>query len=136
MRFARLIAAAMLAIALTASAGCNYATGVNRQEMRKLVHNDITQVMNDIARAEESSPTIGLSSNPFTYAEISPALDRLVARGKPALDAIADEIESSAEDGLREYLLAIAGHRIMGEVKVDESWSTGKGWARYYRARK
>ena len=135
MRFAHLIAIAMLAIALTC-VGCNNATGVNRQEMRKLVHNDITQVMGDIARAEESSPTIGLSSNPFTYAEISPALGRLVVRGKPALDAIADEIESSEEDGLREYLLAIAGHRIMGEVKPDEFWSTGKGWARYYRAQK
>jgi len=136
MRFAHLITVAMLAIAVAASAGCSNATGVSQQEMRKLVQGDITQVMNDISRAEESSPTIGLSSNPFTYAEISPALDRLVARGKPALDAIADEVESSADDGLREYLLAIAGQRIMDEVKPDGLWSTGKGWARYYRAQK
>ena len=135
MRLIRLVVITLLSIALTSSVGCTSKTaGVDREDMRAQVQSDIAQVMNDIAAAEKSNPEIALSSNPFTYAGISPALDRLVARGEPALESIAEEIEDSRENGLREYLLAIAGQRIMGAVKTDGTWSTAKEWARYYRA--
>jgi hypothetical protein len=103
--------------------------------MRALVHSDISHVMSDIDAAGKTDPGIMMSSNPFTYTRVSPYFARLVARGEPALDAIAEEIEASPEDGLREYLLAIAGQTIAGDIKRDASWSTGKGWALYYRSR-
>ncbi len=136
MKLSRVVAITLLSVALTSSAGCASNAPVDRDEMRAQVRRDIAQVMSDIARAEEASPAIALSSNPFTYAEISPALDWLVARGEPALESIAEEIEGSPENGLREYLLAIAGQRIMGVAKTDGAWSTPKEWARYYRTNK
>jgi hypothetical protein len=137
MRLIRIIVITLLAVALMTSAGCtNAAQPVDREEMRAHVRSDIAQVMSDIAAAEKTNPAIAMSSNPFTYAEISPALDRLVARGKPALESIAVEIEDSPENGLREYLLAIAGQRIMGAEKTIGTWSTAKEWARYYRTSK
>ena len=137
MKLNRIIAITLLSIAIATSAGCaNTAPPGDRAEMQSQVRNDIAQVMSDIATAEKANPAIALSSNPFTYAEISPALDRLVARGEPALDSIAEEIEESPENGLREYLLAIAGQRIMGADKTIGTWSTAKEWARYYRTSK
>jgi len=133
----RIVAIALLSVALMTSAGCTSTPPpVNREEMRAQVRSDIAQVMSDIAAAEKANPAIALSSNPFTYAEISPALDRLVARGEPALESIAEEIEDSPENGLREYLMAIAGQRIMGAEKTPGTWSTAKEWARYYRTSK
>jgi hypothetical protein len=133
-RLIRLIVTVLLSIALVSSLGCvNTAPEVDREEMRAYVRSDIAQVMSDIGAAEKANPEIALSSNPFTYAKISPALDRLVARGEPALESIAEEIEDSPENGLREYLLAIAGQRIMGAEKTVGTWSTAKEWAQYYR---
>jgi hypothetical protein len=135
MRLTRIVAVTLLLALLTTSAACASNTAVDAEKMRANVRGDIAEVMTDIA-AEEADPSIGLSSNPFTYAEKSPALDRLVARGKPALESVVSEIEDSPESGLREYLLAIAGQRILGGEKIKGAWSTGKEWAGYYRANK
>jgi len=99
------------------------------KEMRAAVRGDITQVMADIKAAE-----VGASSNPYDYVGISPAFELLIARGQPALDAIASEIETSPDNGLREYLLAIAGSRINGESESQKTWSDGKMWAASYRS--
>jgi hypothetical protein len=136
MRLTRIVAVTLLLALLTTSAACASNTTVDAEKMRANVRGDIAQVMTDIAAAEEADPSIALSSNPFTYAEKSPALDRLVARGTPALESVVSEIEDSPENGLREYLLAIAGQRILGGEKIKGAWSTGKEWAGYYRANK
>lgn len=136
MRLSRVIVGTLLAAVLTTSAGCGSTTAISGEEMRANVQSDIAQVMSDIATAETADPAIATSSNPFTYAEISPALDRMVARGELALEPIAEEIEDSPENGLREYLLAIAGQEILGTEKINGAWATGKEWASYYRANK
>jgi len=75
-----------------------------------------------------------MSSNPYDYVGISPAFERLVGRGEPALEATASEIEASKENGLREYLLAIARQRILGGDEPNQAWATGKEWAALYRS--
>ena len=98
--------------------------------MRALVRADISQVMADIER----DPKSGASSNPWDYVGVSPAFARLVERGEPALEAIAAEIEDSKENGLREYLLAMAGNGILGEKRQYKYWDNAKGWVALYRA--
>lgn len=136
MGLGRIITGTLLLAVLTTSVGCASSTAVDAEQMRANVRGDIAQVMTDIASAEKADPAVALSSNPFTYAEMSPALDRLVARGEPALESVVSEIEGSPENGLREYLLALAGQRILGGEKIKGAWSTGKEWAGYYRANK
>ncbi len=106
-------------------------TDAEQAEIREAVKEDAQQIVSDIDEAMISDPRIGLSSNPYDYVGISPAFERLVERGRPALDAIASEIEDSPDDGLREYLLAIAGGRILGERGSSD---TGKAWAAWYRS--
>jgi hypothetical protein len=130
------MAAVIVLIALGGGiAACTPSAKSADPQMRKLVQADIAQVMRDIDRAAETSPGIGTSSNPFTYVGISPALPRLVSRGTPALEPIAAEIEASKEDGLREYLLAIAGQQILDLPAQDSLVASGKEWARWYRSR-
>jgi len=109
--------------------------------MRKAVHADIARIMADIDAAEKRGDVVdgvavGLSSNPYDYVGISPVFVQLVALGKPALPAIAAEIESSKDNGLREYLLAAAGAQIAGDVPGSgaQTWESGKEWARQFRA--
>jgi hypothetical protein len=109
--------------------------------MRKAVHADIARVMADIDAAEKRGDLIdgvavGASSNPYDYVGVSPMFVQLVALGKPALPAIAAEIEAGSDNGLREYLLAAAGAQIGGDVPGNgaQTWESGKEWARQYRA--
>lgn len=125
--------AAMVAVVMCVG-GCQ-SKAAQDAYMRQLVRSDISQVMSDIHKAEANDPNIATSSSAWDYVGISPAFGRLVARGRPALDAIASEIEQSDEDGLRECLLAIAGQSIMGAKGTGAvSWSTGKEWAANYRS--
>jgi hypothetical protein len=124
-----------LTAVLAPAAGCARPPTPTKAQMRAAVHADATQMMADIDAAEARGSGVGLSSNPFSYAEVSPAWGRLVGRGKPALNSIVAEIESSREDGLREYLLALAGQSILGEQQPSSGVSSGKGWARAYRSR-
>jgi hypothetical protein len=114
--------------------GCTAAQTPSSEQMRAVVQADIAQVMADIDAAIKDGSPVGLSSNPFDYVGISPAFGRLIERGEPALEAIATEIESSPENGLREYLLAMAGNGILGDQERYKYWDTGKGWAALYRS--
>jgi len=108
--------------------------------LRQTVHADIGRIMADIKAAEQRGDVVdgvrvGVSSNPYDYVGVSPLYVKLVALGKPALPAIAAEIEASDQNGLREYLLAAAGAQISGDTPGSggQSWEDGKEWARQYR---
>ena len=105
------------------------------------MHADAARMMADIKAAEDRGDVIdgtpvGESSNPYDYVGVSPVFVKIVALGKPALPAIAAEILASKDDGLREYLLAAAGAQISGDTpgSGDQTWSSGKEWAKQYLA--
>jgi len=132
MRHARLVRYALivsLSIVMVL-AGCAKTQPTPGDAMRESVRADIEQVMADIA----ADPTVGASSNPWDYIGVSPAFPRLIERGEPALEAIACEIELGEENGLREYLLAIAGNTILGKDRQYGDWDNAKGWLALYRA--
>lgn len=73
------------------------------------------------------------SSSPFDYAANNASMDALVALGTPALIVASRQLAVATEDGLTEYLMAIAAEKI---AKVDLNASgpsrpleTGKGWS-------
>lgn len=111
-------------------AGCAETQPTPSDAMLESVRADIDQVMADI----EADPDVGASSNPWDYVGVSPTFPRLIARGEPALEAIALEIEGSEENGLREYLLAMAGNSILGKDRQYGDWDNAKGWLALYRA--
>ncbi len=80
----------------------------------------------------KKNPTLMLSSNPYAYTEDCPEYDAIVELGYEALPYIKQKVEKSENNGLSEYILAIAAEEI-GKVKLkgdNFNWETGKGWAR------
>jgi len=76
---------------------------------------DMSAIKADIEAIAESDSPGPPSSNPFDYAD-SPALQRLVAKGTPALPAIEARLRESSVNGLSEYLLLVAALQI---TKID-----------------
>lgn len=76
---------------------------------------DMRAIQTDIDGIVESDSSAPPSSNPFDYAD-SPAVQRLVAKGTPALPAIEARLRESSDNGLAEYLLVIAAQQI---TKID-----------------
>jgi hypothetical protein len=114
--------------AQTAEASASHAASGS---IDQAVRTDADQIASDI----DSAPVqVQISSNPYDYVGVSPAFKRLVARGRPAVESIAREIDRTGENGLREYLLAIAASRILNEPESEKRWSTGKEWVAQYRA--
>ena len=133
-------AAASTPEAAATKAAAQPATPGASPTLRQTVHADIGRIMADIKAAEQRGDVVdgvrvGVSSNPYDYVGVSPVFVKLLALGKPALPAIAAEIEASHHNGLREYLLAAAGAQIEGDTPGSgaQTWSTGKEWARQYR---
>jgi len=100
-----------------------------------------TTVAQDIeaVRSDAVAQTlVSVSSNPYDYADSSPAISRLVAKGTPALPRIEAAINQSANDGLEEYMLVIAAEQI-AKVKIGArsgdplEWQTGKEWVSSWR---
>jgi hypothetical protein len=125
------LAAALAAVVLTAALLLRPrpAPAVERR-----VESAMTELMARIGTRAMLDPASAASSNPYAYVR-DPAFDRIVALGSPALPAIERSIRTSRSDGLREYLLAIAGERI---ARVDLKrgrglWQTGKEWPRVWR---
>jgi hypothetical protein len=92
-------------------------------------------MMNKIDRGGGSDLTTQLSSNPYDYVKNNEYFDKIVEMGYPVLYLLEDYINTSPDNGLKEYLLAIAMEEIAGvNLKTDEKgnmykWETGKGFA-------
>lgn len=70
------------------------------------------------------------SSNPYDYCN-NPGFRKIVAMGPAALKQIENYINRSSENGLTEYMLAIAAEEIAAVdlKKQPEKWINGKKWA-------
>ena len=73
------------------------------------------------------NPTIVMSSNPYDYIN-NQYYDKIVDLGSKALPVIKKEIEKSKENGLREYILAIAAEEIV-KVNLKEGRDSKTRWA-------
>ncbi len=94
------------------------------------------------AALDSGSETLGgLSSNPYDYTIDNPQFDTLVSIGYDALPALEAELNSSANSGLREYMICIAIEKITGcDLKQfgDSQWDTARAfrdkWPVYLRS--
>ena len=76
------------------------------------------------------SPTS--SSNPYDYTKGSKDFDDIVNMGDDALKYMLTKFKSSKENGLKEYVMAIACSEILKENPENKKWATGRGWYENY----
>lgn len=94
--------------------------------------NKINNVLNELYKKRD---VLLESSNPYEYIEddrIKPMYENLVSQGIDALPLIINKINNSTQNGLSEYIIAIAGEHIgkteLTEVGEDFKWATAKSW--------
>lgn len=114
------------------------------ENMGKIM-NDIAEYLNNIVLSPdgnevgdsngingEQNKEYFFSSNPYDYIEGNESFDNIVKLGIEALEPIRKKIDESDENGLKEYILAIAGERIAKvDLKKDSfNWTNGKAWVK------
>lgn len=76
-----------------------------------------------------------LSSNPYDYIKgkkISKDYKYIVSHGKKSLDYMLTKFANSKENGLNEYIMAIACSEILRENPLNKNWSSGRAWYNDY----
>ncbi len=79
-----------------------------------------------------TNPAVQMFSNPYAYTEGNADYQAILDLGEDALPYLLSELEKSEGDGLREYIIALAAVSIRGEIRANQTWSTGKEWYRQY----
>lgn len=100
-------------------------------KLDSLLSNMIVEFNNQI----KENPCVMRSSNPYKFIENNSAFEGITRLGYEALPIIKEKIEKSENNGLQEYILAIAAEQIASVDLKGKSynWDTGKGWAREWK---
>ncbi|WP_242853023.1 hypothetical protein [Pseudobacteroides cellulosolvens] len=75
------------------------------------------------------------SSNPYDYIKNNKDFDYLVQQKNAGLKYMLQKFKASKENGLREYIMAIACSKILNENPDEKKWDTGKGWYEQYASK-
>ncbi|WP_340019835.1 hypothetical protein [Paenibacillus sp. FSL H3-0457] len=81
-----------------------------------------------------SDPVLLTSSNPNDYiAGNREAYDDILNTGEEGLHLLLQQLESSPDNGLKEWIMAQASTELLGELNPVEAWHSGKDWLRQYK---
>ncbi|MCL1791154.1 MAG: hypothetical protein FWG40_07335 [Peptococcaceae bacterium] len=122
-----LVIIALVAVALTIIIIGNSAKTTTAAET---IDKNMSKIMDSIDMAVKNNSDVATSSNPYSYIKDNPYFDSIVQIGTPALPEIRERINKSTNNGLEEYVLAIAAERIAKIDLKDDAflWSTAKEW--------
>lgn len=93
----------------------------------------IEEKLNKIVNPTDSK--VSLSSNPYDYIKGTDSNEDykyIVSQGEKSLNYMLSKFKNSKEDGLKEYILAIACSEILKENPSSKNWSSGRGWYNIY----
>ncbi|GAA0123413.1 hypothetical protein UT300018_27310 [Clostridium faecium] len=97
------------------------------------VNYNINNLMENILEESIKHPEVVMSSNPYKYIENNEYYDSLVEIGTEAIPIMIKDIKNSEENGLREYILAIAVEEIsktnLKKISSYETLDYDKGWS-------
>jgi len=96
------------------------------QEVSWEIESNLQQIVNE--------PEILTSSNPGDYiAANTEAYVQIMDTGEEGLNVLIQQLESSADNGLKEWIMAQASTELLGERNPVENWQSGKDWLRQYK---
>ncbi|MBU3113066.1 hypothetical protein [Clostridium lacusfryxellense] len=78
------------------------------------------------------NPKVAASSNPYDYTKDSQDYKDIVSSGDDALKYMLTKFDKSKENGLREYVMAIACSEMLKENIETKKWETGREWYENY----
>lgn len=110
-------------IALTVTA-CS--TQTEEQVLSATIESNLQQIVSDPLLLTSSNPNDYIAGNPEVYRDI-------LNTGKEGLLLLLQQLESSPENGLKEWIMAQASSEMLGEHNPVETWHSGKDWLRQYK---
>ncbi|SDL85461.1 hypothetical protein SAMN05428961_107158 [Paenibacillus sp. OK060] len=90
------------------------------------IDSNLQQIVNETEILTSSNPGDYIAANTEAYAQI---LDT----GEEGLNVLIQQLESSSNDGLKEWLMAQTSTELLGERNPVERWQSGKDWLRQYK---
>lgn len=97
----------------------------------------IDEKLANITQPKDSK--VSLSSNPYDYIkgiDSNKDYKYIVSQGEKSLDYMLKKFANSKNDGLEEYVMAIACSEILKENPASKDWSSGRGWYNNYMKQK
>jgi ABC-type Fe3+-hydroxamate transport system substrate-binding protein len=80
-----------------------------------------------------NEPVLAASSNPNDYiAGHRDVYEAILQTGSEGLNFLLDQLESSGDNGLKEWIMARASAELLGEDNPVQDWDSGKDWLRQY----
>lgn len=107
----------------------NLPENMEGSEKYDTVKKEIDQRLKSIASIKTSS------SNPYMYIKNNKDFEYLVQQKDVGLKYLLEKFKESKENGLEQYIMAIACSQILGENPDDKNWDTGRGWYEQYTAK-
>jgi hypothetical protein len=107
--------------------GCsNTAEKVSRD---KTFEQTIDGKLNNITNPKDN--TVSLSSNPYDYIkgeDSNKDYKYIVLQGEKSLNYMLNQFGNSDNNGLKEYIMAIACSEILKENPASKKWASGREW--------
>ncbi|ACT03168.1 hypothetical protein [Paenibacillus sp. JDR-2] len=100
----------------------------------KTFEQSIDERLHDIVNPKNNK--VSFSSNPYDYIkgeENNLNYKYIVTQGEQSLDYMLHKFASNDEDGLEEYIMAMACSEILKENPDDKKWASGREWYREYK---
>ncbi|MHB8076321.1 hypothetical protein [Desulfosporosinus fructosivorans] len=112
-----------------AAAGMLYSHSRSIPEEEMFLARDLTIIESKLdAICNNSNPKVQLSSNPYESTKDSQDLKDIVNFGDDALRYMLTKFENGEENGLKEYVMAIACSEILKENPETKKWASGREW--------
>lgn len=99
----------------------------------KTFEQTIEEKLNNITNPKDSK--VALSSNPYDYIKGVDSREDykyIVSGGEKSLNYMLNKFAKGNENGLEEYIMAIACSEILKENPSSKNWATGREWYENY----
>jgi NAD-dependent DNA ligase len=98
------------------------------------IDRNMISIMDDVNKLTTQDPKSSMSSNPYSYIN-NANYKSIIELGSEALPILVDRIDQSKENGLKEYILAIATEKIAKvDLKKDGcKWGTAKEFTKVWK---
>ena len=96
------------------------------QSISGMIEHSLQEMVNESVIMSSSNPNDYIAGNPEAYGLI-------LNTGEEGLDVLLQKLESSSDNGLREWIMAQASTEMLGEQNSVNEWNSGKDWLRQYK---
>lgn len=117
-------------IAIIVISGLLSSCSKGQVDVNKQVHSSVNKIQQSIDNPASSESA---NSNPYDYVKNNEDFEDIIAIGVAALPELRQLLDNSEQDGLMEYIYAIALEQISKvDMRKETDWSTGKEFLKTY----